>query len=92
MLLAVGNHPNPFNPSTAIDFTLTQPAPVSLDVFDLSGRLIRRILGPVRLEAGPHTAHWDGTDDQGRSQPSGVYLFRVDGGPESASRRMLLVR
>jgi hypothetical protein len=92
LLLAVGNHPNPFNPSTAIEFTLTQPAPVSLDVFDLSGRLIRRILGPVRLVAGPHTAHWDGTDDQGRSQPSGVYLFRVDGGPESVSRRMLLVR
>lgn len=91
-LLGVGNHPNPFNPSTAIEFTLTQPSPVSLDVFDLSGRLIRRILGSARLEVGPHTAHWDGTDDQGRSQPSGVYLYRVDGGPESVSRRMLLVR
>jgi hypothetical protein len=91
-LLAVGNHPNPFNPSTVIDFTLTQPSPVSLDVFDLSGRLIRRILGPVRLEAGHHAAHWDGTDDQGRSQPSGVYFYRVDVGSERVSRRMLLVR
>ncbi len=92
LLIATGNHPNPFNPSTAIDFTLTQPSTVSLDVFDLSGRLIRRILTAARFEAGHHAAHWDGTDDQGRSQPSGVYLYRIDGGPASVSRRMLLVR
>ena len=88
----LGNRPNPFNPLTDIRFTLTRAAGVTLDVFDLSGRRIRRILGAVELPAGPHAAQWDGTDDRGKASPSGVYLYRIESGGERAARRMLLVR
>lgn len=88
----LGNSPNPFNPLTEIGFSLTRDAGVTLDVFDLTGRRVRRILGAVELPAGAHAVQWDGTDDRGRAQPSGVYLYRLEGGGENTARRMILVR
>jgi hypothetical protein len=86
------NRPNPFNPATTIAYELERPGLTSLDIFDLSGRLIRRILEPTLQPPGSYSLHWDGTDAAGRAQPSGVYLYRLSSGRDAASRRMILVR
>ena len=86
------NHPNPFNPLTVITFELDRDGPVRLEVFDLSGRRVRSILDSTHTPAGRYVRTWDGLDDRGRAQPSGVYLYRLSGGTETAGRRMTLVR
>lgn len=86
--------PNPFNPRTTFGFTLARDARVALAVYDVRGRLVRRVLDEA-LEAGAHPgrATWDGNDDQGRAAPSGTYFLRMktaDG--FSAARKMTLLR
>lgn len=84
--------PNPFNPATVIAYELAEPATVSLTVFDLSGRLVTRLVSAESRGAGRHEAVWRGQDAAGRTMPSGVYLYRLTAGREVQTKRMSLVR
>ncbi|MFB3909103.1 MAG: C25 family cysteine peptidase [Candidatus Eisenbacteria bacterium] len=69
--------PNPFNPRTAIRFAIARAMAARLEVVDVSGRVVRRLVdGPVA--AGSHTIYFDGRDGAGRPLPSGVYFVRLD--------------
>lgn len=86
------NTPNPFNPSTTISFELTSAATAVLEVFDVNGRLVRRLINQD-LPAGAHSARWNGVDGQGRSVASGVYFYRlVVDGRAVATRKMALLK
>ncbi len=77
------NYPNPFNPSTVIQYELDQPATVSLHVYDVNGRRLRRLVSGMR-GAGVHDVQWDATDDAGVPVASGIYLYRLSvGGGEN---------
>lgn len=86
------NVPNPFNPTTRIDFMLPQATTVSLRVYDLTGRLVRTVLNGDRLAAGHHEAIWNGRDDGDRAAAAGVYLYRLEAGAVRTSRCMTLVK
>ena len=82
------NYPNPFNPHTAIPFTLAAAGAVRLRVYDLRGRLVRTLWdGP--LAAGAHRLDWDGRNAAGRPVASGVYLYRLEAGGQVHSRKLL---
>ena len=83
--------PNPFNPNTTIHFELEQSAQVSVNIFDTSGRWVRRLLSET-MTSGPQRVAWDGQDSQGRSLSSGTYLVRVQAGPEVASYKLTLAK
>ncbi len=85
------NYPNPFNPITFIDFSLPRAAHVKLSVVNLLGQKVRTLVDS-RLEAGFHTASWDGTDSRGTAVASGVYIYRIETGEQSFSKKMMLVR
>jgi len=87
------NSPNPFNPSTTIAFSVPEamPAYVSLEVFDLRGRMVRTLVEGER-EAGSYAVFWDGTDNAGRKVPSGVYFYRIQAGNYSQTRKMVLLK
>ncbi|HDS74581.1 MAG TPA: T9SS type A sorting domain-containing protein [Firmicutes bacterium] len=85
------NAPNPFNPSTTIAFTVPEAAPVTLSIYDANGRLVRTLLKGER-EAGFHEIVWDGLDNSGRAVASGMYLYRLTAGDNTAARKLLLVR
>jgi parallel beta-helix repeat protein len=84
--LAVVNYPNPFNPSTVIQFTLPDAGHVSLKVFDLLGREVATLLDEHRT-AGTHQVHFDA-----RALPSGLYFYRLDAAGTLAIQKMLLAR
>jgi len=84
--------PNPFNPTTTIRFGLPAPSAVSLEIYDVAGRLVRRLkIGAVE-PAGFHQVTWQGKDDRGRELGSGVYLYRLTVGEVVKTRSMTLVR
>ena len=91
MLALHGNAPNPFRPSTHIRFDLPQRAPVSLKIFDVSGRLVRELVGQP-MDAGRHAVLWDGRDGGGRRVSSGVYFYRFETGAFRATKRMVLLK
>lgn len=82
--------PNPFADRTTFELRLPSPRDVSVAIFDLSGRRVRRLF---RGEAGPVAIlPWDGTDDAGRALPAGVYLARLEGQGIGATARVLRLR
>jgi hypothetical protein len=89
--IVASNWPNPFSARTAISYVLPRPMSVALDVYDLGGRLVKRLASSA-LASGAQTAVWDGTDATGRRMGPGVYLYRLRAGGQVESRRMVLVR
>jgi hypothetical protein len=85
------NFPNPFNPSTTIQFTLPVAGRARIDIFDLRGRLVRRLLDEV-LEPGPHTRAWNGRNDDGRRVASATYFYELRVGEHRAVGKMGLVK
>ena len=69
-------NPNPFIASTSIAFRLAQAEPVSLEVYDFSGRLVRSLVRGW-LEPGERRLTWDGRDNEGRRMAPGVYFARL---------------
>jgi flagellar hook assembly protein FlgD len=84
--------PNPLRSATALSFTTGRTGPVTLDVFDVSGRRVARLLSGERVGAGTHRVEWEGRDDQGRRVVPGVYLVRLETGDGEASRKVTVVR
>jgi hypothetical protein len=85
------NHPNPFNPQTVIRFYVPRTEDVSLDVFDITGRIVARLVRG-KVEHGYHDVTWDGTNGSGAACASGVYFSRLRTGTGVLSRKMVLLR
>ncbi|MCI0451159.1 MAG: M6 family metalloprotease domain-containing protein [Candidatus Latescibacteria bacterium] len=85
------NHPNPFNPRTAIRFYLPERGPVELDVYDVRGALVRR-LARGEFDSGPHAVDWDGTDVHGQPVASGMYVYRLVTNQRALSKKMMLLK
>jgi hypothetical protein len=89
--IAVTNSPNPFNPVTAITFSLPAAGKASVDVFNLRGQLVKNLLDE-RMSAGEHTATWNGSDDRGANCASGIYFTRVRVGNDIQYHKMTLLK
>ena len=85
------NAPNPFRPTTTIAYTVPRNDFVRLDVFDVTGRLVRELVGRAQ-PAGHHRVIWDGRDTAGRRVGSGVYFYRLATGDATETRRMVRMR
>ena len=80
------NYPNPFNPSTVIRYSVPEQAHIRLTVYDMLGR---ELIVLVNEQKGPGTydVNWDATDFS-----SGMYLYRLEAGTNSMTRRMTLIK
>jgi hypothetical protein len=85
------NHPNPFNPETAVRYQLPSSANTTLTIYDMKGRLVRTLADGFR-PSGYHTAKWDAKDDSGAEVASGVYFYSLVVGEHRETRRMVLLR
>jgi len=83
--------PNPFNPSTSIQYHLPYATEAALTVLDLSGRTVR-VLASGHQQAGSHTVIWDGTDSRGHRMSSGVYFYRLEASGYTQTRKMTLLK
>lgn len=70
------SYPNPFNPETAINFSIKETGKVSLKIYNLQGQLIRSLVDEDK-SAGSYSIIWNGTNDKGTGVSSGTYLYTL---------------
>ncbi|MCK4236238.1 MAG: T9SS type A sorting domain-containing protein, partial [Candidatus Krumholzibacteria bacterium] len=85
------NVPNPFNPRTTIGFFMPGTEHVQLDIYDLEGRLVQRLIDKP-MHSGRHQIEWNGRDNRGRTVASGVYFYRLTAGKQTSAKKMILLR
>ena len=90
-LILFPNYPNPFNPTTTIQFSLPQAESVRREIFDPLGRRVQTLFAG-RLEAGLHQQVWQGRDETGERVASGVYFYRLWTHNGEQTCRMLLLK
>jgi len=85
------NYPNPFNPSTQIKYNLQKSTRVSLKIYNIQGQEIRTLVNEFQ-SAGRKSVQWNGLDSSGHEVSSGVYIYKIDCGDFSLSKKMILIR
>jgi len=85
------NYPNPFNPKTTINFSVKNTGLVKLAIYDILGREIRTLVNET-LSEGRYSTVWDGRDQAGAVVSSGIYIYRVDAGTYTASRKLSFIQ
>jgi hypothetical protein len=83
--------PNPFRSTTTIRYSLGTDAPAELDIYDGTGRLVRRWT-VVRPASGTGSVSWNGRDAAGRELARGIYFCRLNADGETRTGRLVLVR
>ena len=85
------NFPNPFNPTTEIQFDLPEESAVSLDIYNLMGQNIRT-LSSGTYSPGFHSIVWDGTNDYGEQVATGMYFYSIQTNSSQATKKMLFLK
>ena len=81
------NSPNPFNPTTAINYSLARDGNVTLDIFNVAGQKVDTIVKNEFRSAGPNSAIWDASGFS-----AGVYFYTVKSGSFSKTMKMTLLK
>jgi hypothetical protein len=86
------NFPNPFNPSTSIEYTLPEASPLRLAIYDILGQQVRELAAHPLQPAGFYQLRWNGRDDNDQGVASGVYFYRLKTPSFTQTRKMTLVK
>lgn len=80
------NYPNPFNPVTNINFSIPKAGYTSIRIYDIMGRLVQTLF-ETQLVPGSYKADWNASQ-----MPSGIYIYRIESGSFTQSKKMILVK
>ena len=86
----LGNYPNPFNPSTAIQFALREAGEASINIYNLKGQRIKTIKNRYQ-QPGIYQIKWNGTDDSNKKVSSGIFLYKLQANSVNQTKKMLLL-
>ena len=82
------NYPNPFNPSTTIQYEIPKAGKVEVQIFDITGRLVKNIVSKNQ-QAGTHKAVWNGKNESGQKVASGFYAYTIKFENAVLSKKMI---
>ncbi len=82
----IGNYPNPFNPTTVIEFRLAEPGNIRLEIFNMLGQKVAT-LHDGYMKAGQNDVVWNGSE-----LSSGIYFYRLTAGDRSETKKMILMK
>ncbi len=85
------NYPNPFNPSTNIRFDVALSGNVKMKIYNVLGQEVVTLVDGY-FETGRHLVTWNGRDALGRQVASGMYIYRLEAGKVSRTKKMLFVK
>jgi len=84
------NYPNPFNNETTIGFNLMNNTHVKIEILGIQGRIVKTLINKD-MPAGKHKVSWNGCNKSGFRLPAGSYLYKIESGNYSQTRKMLLM-
>lgn len=87
----INNYPNPFNPSTSINFNLKQDSHVSLVIYNAKGQKINSLINQ-KMKSGAHSITWDGKTSSGSISSSGVYFYQLQTNYDKRIGKMMLIK
>ncbi|MCK5052522.1 MAG: T9SS type A sorting domain-containing protein [Candidatus Cloacimonetes bacterium] len=87
----LGNYPNPFNPTTTINYNLAEEDNVTLEIYNLKGHKVKSLVN-VHQSVGQHSVVWNGTDENNKSVSSGVYFYKLRSGRYTSTKKMILMK
>ena len=85
------NYPNPFNPTTSISFDVFELSNISLNIYDLNGRLVKNLMSG-NLSQGTYNIAWNGKNANGASVAGGVYLYSITSNNSTIVKKMSLIK
>lgn len=91
---SLSNFPNPFNPSTTIEFSIEQNQQneqIKLEIYNIKGQKIKQLISD-QFSAGQHSVVWDGTDDNSKTVSSGIYFYKLKVGEFEEIKKMILLK
>ena len=86
------SYPNPFNPETTIEFVVSNPGAVDLNVFNVLGQNVASLVNTPFMSTGTYSAHWRAVNAQGVPLPSGNYIVELNNAGQRAVHKVMLVR
>ena len=89
--LNITAYPNPFNPTTTINYSLKENSRVSLKIYNIRGQKVKNLVNEV-LTAGKHSFIWNGRDSNDKRVSSGIYFYKMKAGDFQKVRKMILLR
>jgi len=85
------NYPNPFNPTTTIEFSLPKADDIEMNIYNVLGQKVKNLYaGPI--EAGNHSLIWDGKDENGNPVSSGIYIYNLTSKQGTDAKKMVLIK
>lgn len=87
----ISSYPNPFNPSTLIEYSVLENSPVNLSIFSVDGRLVRTLVDEIKTQDTYRIA-WDGKNNQGRAVVSGIYYCVLRTSRNVDSKKLIVIR
>ncbi len=91
----IGNYPNPFNPSTSVSFSVANPGPVTINIFNIKGQLVKNLYNSnvsANMINQRIDVLWHGKDNNGKEVASGVYYTKMKSGNFVEFKKMLLMK
>ena len=85
------NYPNPFNPSTRIDYDLVSTEKVRVVIYNIAGQEVTRLVNTTQ-EAGYHSVVWTGSDAMGAQVAAGIYFYQIQAGTFVQTKKMLFLK
>jgi hypothetical protein len=85
------NYPNPFNPSTTIDVSVASDSQITLNIYDINGRLVSTLADGV-YDTGYHSFVWNGLDQTGNQVSAGIYFYSLNAEGVSITKKMMLMK
>lgn len=83
--------PNPFSNSTTISFSLSQSQKVSIQIFDMDGKLIKTITN-AEMQAGAHQFTWNAKDEKGNAISAGIYYLKLTAGSYAETKKIIVIK
>lgn len=84
-------YPNPFNPNTIVSYNMAKAGKVTIVVYNTKGELVRNLLSTTQ-QPGAYQLRWDGTNEKGQTQPSGVYFIKMTAGKYTETQKAILLK
>ena len=86
----LSNYPNPFNASTRIVLDIPFPTAVTVEVYNVFGQKVIRLIEGRTYPAGRYEIQWDAKDDSGRTVASGIYSIRLRADAHTISKKVVI--